>query len=191
MLKYFRTLFLLAMFGAIATGCGSMKVNRIPATMDDTAREGLVLQVPVLHDVFTVMHDSQGERILKRTTVSLPSTQEFYEIDFKGGWLRSRELEVKVNSNGTLKEYSFLTKQKVSNAMASLAEANSEVTTARTELIKAEAEAAAKKNQTSNAVSDENAQLQLEMLNLMLKANLEAIGNGSTLPYPELFTSEG
>lgn len=167
--------------------CGSMLVNRIPETLKDPKdpnktileREGVIVQVSVPYEVVTVLRDAQGERVVKATVVSLPAADEFYEIGFKGGAFNARELAIELHPNGTLKEYNFTKTQKVSDSVQNLADAAVAVAKARKEIEDAE-------EAPPNPVASENAELQLQLLNTMLKANLAALEEGRPLPFPEI-----
>jgi hypothetical protein len=161
--------------------CGSMKVERVGTDAVDEVH-GLRVQVPGPHDVVAVLHDDAGERVVKETRMSLPAEDEFYDLGFKGGQFRSRVLNVSLHPNGTLKSYTFTSTQKLGEALQSFAEATKSVREGLEEV----AEAKEEPDPTEVA----NAELELEILNLMLKANLEAAQNGQPLPYPGIVGGE-
>lgn len=158
-----------------SSGCGSMQVRRVPASGAEV--NGLRVQVPAAHDLVTVLHDEpSGERVVRFTRMILPATDEYYELDMTGGLFKARALAVTLNPNGTVKTYSFTTAAKIAEALQQAAEATSTVQDA---VIKVEE---AKKQ--PNPVEVENAKLEIEILNMMLKANREALKEGRPLPYP-------
>lgn len=161
-----------------------MRVRRLRAEdlKDGVELHGVLVQVPVPYTVVTLLQGPAGDRVLQTTTLSLPADDEFLDIGFAGKFLRARELDVKVHASGALDEYTFDTKQKIDKGAQSLAEATDAVTKSLQDIEKAKKEAA-----PPDPVTAENAELELAILNLMLKANLEAVQEGRPLPYPDLF----
>lgn len=179
-MRFSQVLTLVVTMGAVA-GCGSMSADRVPP---QTSPAGLRVQVPVPHDVIMLTLDAKKGRVMRSTVLSLPDPEQHFELNFKGGAFKSRELNVSVHPNGALKSYSFDVKQQVSEAAGALAAAAGAIHATAEHIEKAKAPAA-----PSPPYSEENALLQLQLLNMMLQANLEAISNGEPLPYPEIFGS--
>lgn len=178
----YRRLVTLALVASLTAACGSMQVRRVGVDADEVPSPadpaGLRIQVPAQHDVYVVLQDAAGQRVLQQTTMSLATAQEFYDLGFKGGTFNSRELNVSVHPNGTLKDYSFTTTQRVSDAIDGLADATSAINDARLAIKEAEKPAA-----TPDPVAEENEALHLQLVNLMLKANIEALLSGKTPPF--------
>ncbi|MEM9556782.1 MAG: hypothetical protein AAGC60_21155 [Acidobacteriota bacterium] len=154
------------------TACGSMQVRRLGP---DSDVEGLRVQVPVPHEIVTVVHQD-GERALGQARMMLPAEDEFYELDFKGGKFKSRALQVIVHPNGALKSYTFTTTEKLSEALQQSADAIDSLAGA--------AETIAESREEADPLEAENASLELEILNQMLLANRQALEDGRPLPFP-------
>ena len=178
----YRRLVTLTLVATLIAGCGSMEVRRVgvdssemPSPADPS---GLRIQIPAPHDVYVVLQDRAGQRVLQQTTMSLATMKEFYDLDFRGGPFTSRELSVSLHPNGTLKEYSFTAAQKVSDTIDGLADATSAINEARLAIKEAEKPAV-----SPDPVAEENEELQLQLINLMLKANIEALLSGQKPPF--------
>jgi hypothetical protein len=173
--------FVIAGIALLTVACGGMQVRRVPLDSSgipaNSMVEGLRVQVPVPNEVVTVVHH-EGERVVGHAQMSLPARCEVYELDFKGAWLKSRELGVAVHTNGALKDYSFTTTDKSGEGIQQSADAVNALREAAEEIQEAQKQ--------PDPVASENEQLELEILNFMLQENKKALEEGRPLPYPEI-----
>jgi hypothetical protein len=165
---------------AMATAaCGSVGVRRVHVSTD--AKEdvkGVRVQTAALHRVVVAIEEPGGAIKYRAADVILPSKDEQYEFEMSGGLFRKVELEAALYPNGTLKSYKVDSDQKVTTAVENASGAIDAITKARAD--------AAKAKEPADPVEKENGALKLEVINLMLKANQEALKAGEPLPYPDV-----
>lgn len=166
----------------VRSGMHVRRLTSADLAKPDLTLEGVLVQVPVTYDVIAVLIGPSGDRVLKAANLNLPADDEFLDLGFKGSTFRSQELSVGLHPNGSVSTYKLDSVQKFSDSAQSLADATKSVTNSLVEIQKAQPA-------TVNPLDTQNAQLRLEILNLMLQANLEAIQQGKPLPFPDLFKS--
>lgn len=157
-----------------------MHIRRLTSAnlADGATIAGVLVQVPTPYDVFAVLLDPKRERVVKATTLSLPSQDEFLDLDFKGRLWRSQELTLSFHDNGGLNEYKLDSKEEVSEGTQKLADSTKAVTDTLLEIEKAK-----QKPSAQDPVAAANDELKLQLINAMLKANLEAVQRGDEPPF--------
>lgn len=160
-------------------GCGKMHANRLSAR--NANPDGVLVQVPAEHGVFAVLPESKDNVAFRLATVTMPSRQEVYDIDFRGGMFASSKLMLDVHPSGTVKKLRF---ERVDTGSQSLSNSAGAISAAAAKQRELEAE----EEDPGNPVDAENAELQRQLLNLMLQANIEAAQNGRELPFPGVGT---
>ena len=140
---------------------------------------GVLVQVPALYDVVALLLSPSGERVLKTATLSLPAYDEFLDLGFKGGLMRSQELTVALHPSGVISEYKLTSTQEVSDTLKGVADVAKGVNEKLDAI----------EPKSKDPVEVENSQLKLEIFNRMLKANRDALVNGQPLPFPDLLAN--
>lgn len=156
-----------------------MRVRKLSrADLANPVLDGVVVQIPALYDVVSVLVDPAGKRVLKGTSLSLPADDEFLEVGFKGGTFRSQELTVALHPNGALAQYKLTSTERVSDTAQQVADASKSFNDALDALAEAN-----KPSAPVDPLIAENEQLQRQLLNAMLRANLDAIARGEDPPF--------
>jgi hypothetical protein len=161
---------------AILAGCGAtLTTQRLPTTQLDKVN-GLAVNHNVPYELIAIFPTEAGstEVTYERAIALLPSADEIYVINFSGQLFTSRSLEVELHPDTTVKRVKIDSKATIDEGLNNLTEAATQV---------GELRKALQKKEPPPALDAENEKLQREILNLMLRTNVEAIRRGEQPPY--------
>ena len=114
----------------------------------------------------------------RQRIIALPSRKEHYDLEFKGNLFTDSDLTINFHTGGSLKTFELSKSSDIDSALSALGGSLESVNTALEEIDKKKA------GTVVDPVDAENQKLGLEIMNLMLEANRDAIAQGKTPPYP-------
>lgn len=161
-------------------GCGAtLLVNRMPADADAKRLDGLVVNQNEPHSVIAVFPKMPGGSDLAefRASMMLPSNKELYVIGYRGQLFTTRNLEVELHPDTTLKRVKVGSEAFTEEAFADLTSA-----AAGAAGIKAIADA----DKTEQEEQNEDAAK--DLCANMLQKNKEASEVAAELPYPTVLS---
>lgn len=166
------------LFLAFLAGCGAtLKTERLPLSKVGDIKNGLAVNQSVPHDVLAIFPEAPGSTklVTLKTRELLTSPTELYTINYRGALFASRQLEVDLHGDSTVKRVKVTSTQQLPEALESLAGAAKSAGDIQKNLA----------TPTSpNPLVDENTSIEIQLKNLMLQANLNAIRQGIAPPYP-------
>jgi len=164
-------------FFVLLVGCGAaLKTERLPFSGVNDVK-GLAVNQSVPHKVFAIFPEAPGSNskeklVVQKTSEFLTSSAELYTINYRGAPFATRQLEVDLHGDSSVKRVKVTSSQQLPEALESLAGA-------------AKSAGDVRKNLASpDPLVNENTSIELQLKNLMLQANLNAIGQGIDPPYP-------
>ena len=166
-------------------GCSSgLTTSRIGANAlnNQSKLNGLVTNVSKPHVVVAVLPKRPGasEFEVVATSMPLPADDEYYVVGYQGALFATRELQVDLNSDTTVQRVKLSSQSTAATDLESIATA---LDTAKADVKEIKEDQAARKK---DPVAEANADLKEETINLMLKANRDAILAGKDLPFPDI-----
>lgn len=174
------------LIATVLPGCSSLDIERIAAPEPGDCVPGLVVNVNTPHQVVALFEPEPGARPVRVATRELlPSMSEYYAIDYTGGLFTTRELQVELHPDSTLKRVKLASEVEAEEQLTGIAEALTGVGSAVGDLRAARAAAKAA-DEPKDPVVAESEELERQIRLLMLKANKEAVARGEPLPYPDL-----
>jgi hypothetical protein len=177
---WIRFLLVVAVQLALAGCYSAIATRRVPIARQGEIA-GLAVNHNTAHRVIAVFPKSMGSRDLtiEQTTAMLPERGTLYEVNYTGALFRSRELKVELHADTTLKKIELNDVLSLPEDLAALREAAAAVQPVKTAIDEAK-----QKPTAAEVLGLENAALQAQILNAMLKANLEAVQSGEQPVYP-------
>jgi len=171
---------LLSCLAGLPACAASLEVQRIRVGTTGPLA-GLVVNHNVPYQLVSVFRDAPGSEHLTSCTseAMLPSREELYVIGYHGALFSTRELKVELNPDTTLKRVRISSESQSGKSSDSLSSAGGTIASAAQSVLAIRAA-------QPTATGAENQALQEQVLNLMLKANKNAIDKGQPLPYPAL-----
>jgi len=162
----------------LLAGCGAtLKTERLLLSNVSSNVNGLAVNQSVPHDVYVIFPEAPSSKklVTLKTRGFLTSSTELYTINYRGALFATRQLEVDLNGDSSVKRVKVTSAQQLPEALESLASA-------------AKSAGNVQKNLASpaspNPLMNENTSIELQLKNLMLQANLNAIKQGIAPPYP-------
>lgn len=175
---------LVGLAGTLAlTGCASLSVQRYQLTnlQDSPRTNGLVVSVSEPHQVIAVFptEPGSGEFVEYQNSMSLPALDEYYVIGYEGDLFYSRELQIELNSDSSLKRVKLSSTSTAAEDLQSIGTALQGVKTELKEIHES-------KKTPPNATDTKSEDLRREIVNKMLEANRDAVANGQPPPYNDV-----
>lgn len=172
---------LLAVSLSALLGCvADLQVRRIPREMADQAK-GLVVQTNVPHELVAVFPKEPGSRELDTQVAAamLPSTKDYYELNYCGALFRTTELKVELHPDSTVKKVEMNSTLQLADQLGAITEGAGEIATTKKAFDDAEPSKV-------EELTTESSRLKNEVLIRMQQANLDALELGKPLPYPDI-----
>lgn len=172
---------------ALSVGCAAGLETRRIGTADKAEVDGLAANVGEPHGIVALFRKEpgKGDIVVQRAGAMLPSPTELYEVNYDTALFRSVTLDVEFHADSTLKRVKLDSQQQAPEALETLSGALGEAQETIAKLMEAEAQReAAAAAPGPHPLTGANAELELRLKNLMLQANIDALGRGDPLPYP-------